>query len=103
MIRKRNVPSDQMLVGTAWYAKKPVTTCLNQCPCSGIEWCRRCRISSLISLSFARMRSRRVFRLIWNCPPLLVPGIHAYEIGAVGRPEKKSAATVERDVGKAFG
>src|SRR6516225_8244892 len=22
---KRNVPSDQMLVGTAWYAKKPVT------------------------------------------------------------------------------
>src|SRR6266404_8692717 len=34
MIRKRNVPSDQMLVGTAWYAKKPVTTCFNQCPCS---------------------------------------------------------------------
>ena len=51
-----------MLVGTAWYAKKPVTTCLNQCPCSGIEWCRRCRISSLISLSFARMRSERRHR-----------------------------------------
>src|SRR5262249_6925015 len=35
MIRERNVPSDQMLVGTAWYAKKPVTTCLNQCPLFG--------------------------------------------------------------------
>ena len=29
--------------------------------------------------------------------------VHAYEVGGVGRPEKKSAATVERDVGKAFG
>ena len=37
MIQKRNVPSAQMLVGTAWYAKKPVITSRNQCPCSGIE------------------------------------------------------------------
>jgi hypothetical protein len=37
MIQKRNVLSAQMLVGTAWYVKKPVTTRLNQFPCSGIE------------------------------------------------------------------
>jgi hypothetical protein len=37
-------------------------------PCSGIGWCMRRRISCLISLSFARMRSPRVFRLIWNFP-----------------------------------
>ena len=37
-------------------------------PCSGMGWCMRRRSSSLISLSFALMRSRRVFRLIWNLP-----------------------------------
>ena len=33
----------------------------------------RRRISSLIVLSFARMRSRRVFRLIWNLPRRVLP------------------------------
>src|ERR1700730_1540805 len=33
----------------------------------------RLRNSSLISLSFAHMRSRRVFRLIWNFPARFLP------------------------------
>ena len=35
-------------------------------------------------------------------PAVRADWVHAYEIGSVGRPEKKSTATVERDVGKAF-
>ena len=36
-------------------------------------------------------------------PTIRANRVHAYEIGAVGRREKKSAAPVERDVRKAFG
>jgi hypothetical protein len=58
----RNVLSARLFVGTAWYSKKPATTCRSHFPCSGTGWCLRLRISSLISLSFARMRSLRDFR-----------------------------------------
>ena len=52
-------------------AKKPLTTCLSQAPCSGIGSCMRRRNSSLTLLSVARMRSRRVVLLTRNCPRLL--------------------------------
>src|ERR1700722_15850169 len=42
--------------------------CLSHFPCSGIGWCIRRRSSSLMSRGFARMRSRRVFRLSWKAP-----------------------------------
>src|SRR6266404_5525656 len=35
-------------------------------------------------------------------PAVRADWVHAYEIGSVGRPEKKSTATVERDGGRAF-
>jgi hypothetical protein len=41
---------------------EPATTCRSQIPYSGIRRCILRRSSSLISLSFADMRSRRVFR-----------------------------------------
>src|SRR3984893_9208375 len=54
-------------------AKKPSTTCLSHCPCSGMDRCRRRLNSSLVSLSFACMRSRRVFLLRRNLPRRDVP------------------------------
>jgi pimeloyl-ACP methyl ester carboxylesterase len=47
--------------------------CLSHFPCAGIGWCRRRRISSLISLSLARMRSRRLFRSTRKRPRRLLP------------------------------
>jgi hypothetical protein len=35
-------------------------------------------------------------------PPVRSDRVHTYEVGAVGRPEKKSAATIKRDVWKSF-
>jgi hypothetical protein len=48
----RNASSALALVGTAWYAKKPVTTAFSHRPCSGMG-CMRSRSSALISRSFA--------------------------------------------------
>jgi hypothetical protein len=42
-------------------------------PYKGTGWCMRRHISSLTIRSFARMRSRRVFRLIWNLPARVLP------------------------------
>src|SRR5262244_3736970 len=42
-------------------------------PLSGRGWCMRCHSSSLIIRNFARMRSRRVFVLIWNLPWRVFP------------------------------
>ena len=55
---------EQAFVGTAWYAKKPVTTCLSHRPCLGIDSCMRFRNCTLISPSFIRMRSQR-FDTLW--------------------------------------
>jgi len=65
---RRNAASARKFVGTAWYVKKPVTTCRSQLPCCGMGWCIRCRSSALTSLSLAVMRSRRVFRLSRKLP-----------------------------------
>jgi hypothetical protein len=56
------------LVGTAWQAKKPLTTLPSHLPCSAMSWCHRRRRSSLISSSFAIFRSRRVWRANWKLP-----------------------------------
>jgi hypothetical protein len=52
-----------------------VMTCLSHFPCSGIGLCIRRRNSPLISLSFAFMRSRRVFRWIMKDPRRDLPQI----------------------------
>src|SRR5688572_32966220 len=38
-----------------------------------MDWCIRRRSSSLISVSFACIRSRRVFRWIWKSPRRVLP------------------------------
>ena len=45
-----------ILVGTAWYAKYPRTTCANHFPWAGIGSCIRRRSSTLRAFSFARIR-----------------------------------------------
>src|ERR1700733_11589840 len=50
-------------------------TCLSHFPCSGIGLCIHRRNSRLTSLSFAFMRSRRVFRWIMKDPRRDLPQI----------------------------
>src|ERR1700750_573568 len=57
MIRKRNVPSAQILVGTAWYAKKPVTNLLQPLPL--VENCVMPPLSHLL-LNFLDLRPHAV-------------------------------------------
>jgi hypothetical protein len=63
----------RLFVGTAWYAMKPVTTAFNHRLCSDTGLCMwRCS-STLISRSFACMRSGRVWRWSRNALRLDLP------------------------------
>ena len=72
----------------------PSTTCLSHLPCSGIGWCIRRRSSPLMSRSFARMRSRRVFRLSWKSPRRDVPqmNVNPKNVNVSGLPRPRSLA-----------
>src|SRR3984885_738419 len=66
---KRNALSTRMLVGAAWELNQPWTTWPSHCPCRDGGSCLRFRRPSLISFSFARMRSPRLLRFKRK-PPL---------------------------------
>ena len=81
------------LVGTAWYARKPITTLRSHLPCSGMDRCL-CRLnSSLIFCNLARIRSRRVFLMSWNLPCVLHPQIYVNprKLNVSGLPSPRSA------------
>src|ERR1700722_13879775 len=66
---KRNALSTRKFVGTAWSLNQPWTTWPSHCPCRDGGSCMRFRRPSLISFSFARMRSPRLLRFKRK-PPL---------------------------------